>query len=58
MNKIWTSRRAAPDDSVTSVLRCSITSELPDSGSRGPSLFPAAGLRHLRTPVLPDSVIS
>lgn len=55
MNKIWTSRRVASDGSVTSILRFSASSELPDSGSRGP-LFPAAGLRDIRTSAIPNSV--
>lgn len=54
MNKIRTSRRVAPDCSVSSILRCSVTSELPDSGSRGTlsSPLPDSGtppLRHCRT---------
>jgi hypothetical protein len=54
MNKIWTSRRVASNGSVTSILWLSATSELPDSGSRGPlsSPLPDSGtsaLRHCRT---------
>lgn len=54
MNKIRISRRVAPGGSVTSILRRSVTSELPESGSRGPlsSPLPNSGtppLRHSRT---------
>jgi hypothetical protein len=50
MNKIRTSRRVAPDGSVNPILRCSVTSELPDSGSRGTlsSPLPESGTSALR----------
>jgi hypothetical protein len=59
MNKIWTSRRVAPDCCVPSIHRCPVTSELPDSGSRGPlsSPLPDSGtpaLRHYRTLSVPN----
>jgi hypothetical protein len=56
MNKIWTSRRDAPDGSATSILRCSVTSELPNF--RTPAAEPlssplpdsgTSALRHCRT---------
>jgi hypothetical protein len=50
MNKIRTSRRAAPGCSRSSIVRCSVTSELPDSGSRGTlsSPLPDSGTSALR----------
>lgn len=50
MNKIRTSRRVAPDCPVILILRCPVTSELPDSGSRGTlsSPLPDSGTPALR----------